>query len=190
MAAEAKSTALSEEIIRYLSSVDGVVEVTNRLGFYPRLIGGTLAPFISSTHLAQLRRSARRRRCARPCRDTREPLQRFAGLIARGVAASAFARRGTQSYPLCCKSPTLSAAISRAADGRANRIAAAQTGDKVLQRCVENPAACNFEKTSFEPSSPPAASGSSRPPRAWSPAYCASSDHRLIVGRAETRPVS
>jgi glycosyltransferase involved in cell wall biosynthesis len=56
--AEAKSTALSEEIIRYLSSVDGVVEVTNRLGFYPRLIGGTLAPFISSTHLAQLRRSA------------------------------------------------------------------------------------------------------------------------------------
>src|ERR1700732_76877 len=27
-------------------------------------------------------------------------------------------RCGTQSYPLCCKSPTLSAAISRAADGR------------------------------------------------------------------------
>ena len=56
--AEAKSTGLSEEIVKYLCSIDGVVEATNCLGFYPRLIGATFAPFISSTHLAQLRRSA------------------------------------------------------------------------------------------------------------------------------------
>ena len=56
--AEAKSTLLSEQSIKYLCSIDGVVEVTNCLGFYPRLIGGTLTPFISSTDLAQLRRSA------------------------------------------------------------------------------------------------------------------------------------
>jgi len=33
----AKSTYLSEEIVKYLCSIDGAVEVTNCLGFYPRL---------------------------------------------------------------------------------------------------------------------------------------------------------
>jgi hypothetical protein len=34
---EAKMAYLSDEIVKYLCSVDGVVEVTNCLGFYPRL---------------------------------------------------------------------------------------------------------------------------------------------------------
>jgi hypothetical protein len=35
--ARAKLTGLSEEIVKYLCSIDGVVEITNCLGFYPRL---------------------------------------------------------------------------------------------------------------------------------------------------------
>jgi glycosyltransferase involved in cell wall biosynthesis len=48
--AGAKLTGLSEEILKYLCSIDGVVEVTNCLGFYPRL-GATFSPFICSKHL-------------------------------------------------------------------------------------------------------------------------------------------
>jgi len=33
----AKSTYLSEEIVKYLFSIDGAVELTNCLGFFPRL---------------------------------------------------------------------------------------------------------------------------------------------------------
>lgn len=47
--AEAKTTSLNEEIVKYLCSTDGVVEVTNCLGFYPRLrrIGDSV--FLAST---------------------------------------------------------------------------------------------------------------------------------------------
>jgi Glycosyl transferase family 2 len=40
---ETRSTYFTEDIIKYLCSVDGVVEVTNCLGFYPRLFSWTLS---------------------------------------------------------------------------------------------------------------------------------------------------
>jgi hypothetical protein len=41
--AEAKSTYLTEDILKYLCSMDGVIEVTNCLGFYPRLFRWTIS---------------------------------------------------------------------------------------------------------------------------------------------------
>lgn len=40
---EAKSSYLTEDVLKYLCSSDGVVEVTNCLGFYPRLFGWTMS---------------------------------------------------------------------------------------------------------------------------------------------------
>jgi hypothetical protein len=41
--AEAKSTYFTEDILKYLCSTDGVIEVTNRLGFYPPLFSWTMS---------------------------------------------------------------------------------------------------------------------------------------------------
>ena len=41
--AEAKLTYFSEEIVKYLCSVDGVTEVTNSMGFYPSLFRWTMS---------------------------------------------------------------------------------------------------------------------------------------------------
>jgi Glycosyl transferase family 2 len=41
--AEAKSTYFSEDILKYLCSTDGVIEVTNRLGFYPPVFSWTMS---------------------------------------------------------------------------------------------------------------------------------------------------
>jgi cellulose synthase/poly-beta-1,6-N-acetylglucosamine synthase-like glycosyltransferase len=39
--ADAKLTPWSKEIVEYLCSIDGAAEITDHLGFYPRLLGGT-----------------------------------------------------------------------------------------------------------------------------------------------------
>jgi hypothetical protein len=41
--AQAKSGYFTEDILKYLCSVDGVIEVTNCLGFYPRLFRSTMS---------------------------------------------------------------------------------------------------------------------------------------------------
>jgi glycosyltransferase involved in cell wall biosynthesis len=41
--AEATSTYVTEDILKYLCSMDGVIEVTNCLGFYPRLFRWTMS---------------------------------------------------------------------------------------------------------------------------------------------------